>query len=94
MVKTLHERYDKNEDWFQLWVEDKMSIIDIMHQNMKDDLDNGYDPKGNSILKQMKDIEDYVHQYNEEMDKLKSMTPEQANHWCYVDGVKRGAWTA
>lgn len=77
--------------WFEIWFEDKQSILAVMHQNMASDLDAGYDPQGHSIRKQIVDIEEYQMAFDRQMDAFKDMDDAKVNRWCYYDLKKRGA---
>ena len=78
-------------DWFDIWYEDKTSIIDIMTKNMASDLEHGYDYFGKSITEQRKMIEDYKQKFDDEMEAFKFMDAGRVNQWCYFDLKKRGA---
>lgn len=85
------------EKWFDIWKEDKESIIYCMVRNMSDDLDAGYDYFGKSITEQRKMIEDYKAQFDREYEMLKRIVLQYADgekrveRWCYLDLKKRGA---
>lgn len=81
---------DRN-DWFELWVEDKNSIIETMVRNMTADIEAGHSYFGDSIKKQRRDLENYKRQMDEEIDRFKVMEEKEVNRWCYYDMVKRGA---
>lgn len=84
-------RSDTN-DWFELWYEDKESILATMIRNMQADLDAGYNYFGNSIIKQRQDIDDYKEEFDAQMENLKMMDSDsKVNRWCYLDLKKRGA---
>lgn len=88
MVSKLRDR----SDWFDLWVEDKRSMLDTMARNLASDLnDGGYDFFGDCIQRQMSEISAYKEQFDTEMDSFKSMTEEAVNRWCFYDMKKRGA---
>lgn len=80
-------------DWFKMWYEDKQSILDCMVHNLADDLRAGYDYYGKSATTQRAEIEGYKAQMDYEFEYLKTLDEKKANHWCYVDMVKRGAIT-
>ena len=86
--------YDKNTDWFVLWCEDKESIINTMARNMAADLEVGYNYFGNSIQRQIKEINEYRAAYNAELDKIAGMEPSRVNHYCYIKLLQAGAITA
>ena len=77
-------------DWFELWFDDKKSIISTMERNIQSDLDAGYDPLGHIITKQVDDLNDYIDQFNYDIEMLGMMSEKEINHWCYLDMKKRG----
>lgn len=77
--------------WFKIWFEYNQMILSEMYQNLADDLDAGYNPFGNSIMKQRRSIDEYIQKFNEEMEYIKEKTKQQVEHWCYYDLKKRGA---
>lgn len=86
--------YDKNVDWFQMWCEDKESIISTMAHNMAADLEVGYNYFGNCIQRQIKELNEYKEAYNLELDKIAEMEPSRVNHYCYIKLLKVGAISA
>ena len=78
-------------DFEKMWVEDKQWILNCMIQNMQDDLNAGYDYFGKSIKEQRGMIDAYKYQFDTEMEYLKTLTDRQAQRWCKIDLVKRGA---
>lgn len=78
-------------DWFEIWFEDKTSMLDTMVGNMAADLEVGYDYFGNCIRRQQEEINEYKARFDEECEKLKDMDENKANRWCYIDLKKRGA---
>lgn len=83
-------RVTDRDDWFDLWFEDKKTIFTTMYKNMSADLDAGYDPFGNSIQKQIFDINAYKVEFDAEMDSFKTMEEKAVNRWCFYDMKKRG----
>lgn len=77
-------------NWFEIWFQDKLDIIEIMNKNMQSDLDAGYDPNGHSIRKQVVEIEEYRMKFENQMEAFKYMDQAKINHWCYYDLKKRG----
>lgn len=86
-VRMFHGR----DDWFDLWHDDKQSILDTMVKNMVSDLDAGYNYFGNSISKQRVEISKYKEQFESETMSLYAMTADEANRWCFYDMLRRGA---
>lgn len=77
-------------NWFDMWLQDRRDIANIMRKNMAADLDAGYDPKGHSIRKQIVDIEEYEMNTDRQLDMFKTMEDKAVNRWCYYDMKKRG----
>lgn len=84
-------RITDRDDWFDLWYEDKKSMLEIMAANMASDLNAGYDINGKSITKQKADIDAYKAKFDSEMDSFYTMDEKQVNRWCFYDMKKRGA---
>lgn len=83
-------RVTDSNDWFNIWFEDKKSIISIMMSNMVADLNAGYDYFGKSIQNQKEEIAAYEKKFEEELDMFKTMDDKQVNRWCFYDMKKRG----
>lgn len=84
-------RINEREDWFELWFDDRQSIVETMVRNMTADLNAGYSYFGNCITKQKQDIEAYKQETDNCMDMFKGMDEKQVSRWCYYDLKKRGA---
>lgn len=84
-------KISERNDWFELWFEDKQSMIDTMVRNMRADLDAGYNYFGNCIQNQMRQIDDYKSEFDAQMDEFKFMDEKSVGRWCYYDLRKRGA---
>lgn len=82
---------DYKGEWFNMWYEDKKSILSTMIQNMVDDLSAGYDLMGNCIKRQQKEIDAYRIQMENEIDMFKTMEDNAVDRWCFYDMKKRGA---
>lgn len=82
---------DHRGEWFDIWFEDKKSIISTMYQNMASDLKVGYDPMGQSIRRQQAMIAEYQKQLEAELDLFKTMEDAAVDRWCFYDMKKRGA---
>ena len=78
------------DDWFDIWYEDKISMIDTMVKNMASDLENGYDYFGNSIRSQQDMINAYKADFDATMDSFKTIDDKAINRWCFFDLKKRG----
>ena len=86
MAKTIDEM-----KWFNLWCEDRQSILTTMRRNLQADLDAGYAPDSINIREQEEDIEYEEEWYDRWMERFKTWEPKHINHWCYLDLKKRGA---
>lgn len=84
-------RITDRDDWFEVWFEDRESILSTMIRNMTADLNAGYDYFGQSITKQKKETEEYKAQTNSTLDMFKDMDEKAVNIWCYYELKKRGA---
>ena len=78
-------------DWFELWREDRQSMLDTMIRNMRSDLENGYNYFGKSITEQREAIARFKAEYDADMDMLGDMDANKVQHWCYVRLLKLGA---
>jgi hypothetical protein len=88
---SYRSRVTDRDDWFEIWEDDKESILQTMIKNMASDLDHGYDYFGKSITEQRKAIEEYRKEIDDAYDKFKSMEDKEVNRWCFYDLKKRGA---
>lgn len=77
-------------DYFKLWYEDKRSILETMSRNMYADIDVGYDPNGENIRGQLKDIDDYSIDINRHLSQFQSMKDKEVQNWCKYDLIRRG----
>lgn len=84
-------RITDRDDWFDLWFEDKQGMIGTMVRNMTADLEAGYNYFGNSIRRQVEQIEAYKAEFDHQMDEFKMMDEKAVNRWCFYDMKKRGA---
>ena len=78
------------DEWFKIWYEDKVSILETMIRNMTADLECGYDYFGKSITEQREAIEVYKEKFDAEVMSFAEKTDEQRNKWCYYDMLRRG----
>ena len=81
---------DRN-DWFDVWFEDRESILNTMVRNMASDLNAGYDYFGQSITKQKQEIAEYKVQTDKTLDMFKDMDEKAVNRWCFYELKKHGA---
>lgn len=79
------------QDWFEMWREDRQSMLNTMVKNMTADLDAGYDYFGKSITQQRADIARFKAEFDADMDKIGEMDEKKVQHWCYVRLLKLGA---
>lgn len=77
-------------NWFEIWFQDKESMLETMVRNMTADLNAGYNYFGNCIKQQREAIDEYRNQFNRQMDEFKLMDDAKVNRWCYYDMKKRG----
>lgn len=84
-------RLSDRTDWFDIWFDDKKSMISTMVKNMAADLEAGYDFFGASIQRQQQEIDTYRTKFDSEMDAFKTMDEKEVNRWCFYDLKKRGA---
>lgn len=80
---------DRN-DWFALWSADKESMLSTMASNLFADIAAGYDPLGRSISRQQLEYDAYRANTLLEYAKLRDMTSEDKNRWCFNDMKRRG----
>ena len=84
-------RITDRTDWFEIWFEDKQSIINTMVGNMTADLNAGYDYFGKAIQNQRNEIENYKNEFDKQMMEFASMDEKTVNRWCFYDLKRRGA---
>lgn len=78
-------------DYFAIWFEDKQNMINTMIRNLQSDLDNGYNPVGDCIKRQWREIEEYRARFERELDKVTGMEEKALQRWCRIDLIRRGA---
>lgn len=78
-------------DWFQIWMDDKESIISTMVKNMSADLNAGYNYFGECIKRQRREIEKYKEEFDRQIMSFADMDDGKRNRWCYYDLLRRGA---
>lgn len=84
-------RITDRDDWFEIWFEDRESILSTMVRNMAADLEAGYNYFGNSITKQQQEIQKYKEETDHILDTFKDMDEKQVNRWCFYELKKHGA---
>lgn len=77
--------------WFDIWYEDKQCILSTMISNMQADLNAGYNPIGNTIKRELEEIESYRASIDSKLDEFATMDETAVNRWCYYDLKRRGA---
>ena len=77
--------------WFTIWEQDKKNILSAMHRNLAADLDAGYNYTGQSIQKQLADIDEYKHEFDEQLMSFVGKSNKEIEDWCYWDLKRRGA---
>lgn len=78
-------------DWFEIWVEDKKNILNTMARNMAADLEAGYDYYGQSIQRQIQEMNEYKAKFDADLDKVAEMDDNKVQKWCYIQLLKAGA---
>lgn len=84
-------KINERDGWFEIWFEDKETMLNTMVKNMRADLDAGYNYFGNSIQKQVREIDEYKLNFDAQVDEFKYMEYKAVQRWCYYDLKKRGA---
>lgn len=77
--------------WFDMWYEDKKSLLETMIRNMVADIEAGYNPLGQNIKNQRNMIDRYEDEMNFQLEKLAEKDEKAAERWCYIDLKRRGA---
>ncbi len=84
------KRYDKNTDYFKIWLDDKKALLNTMIKNMISDLEAGCDYFGENIKKQREAIRIYKHQIDTQLMIMTEFSDEKINKWCYMDLIRKG----
>lgn len=79
-----------SDEWFEIWYQDKQSILDTMVRNMVADLECGYDYFGNCITRQREEIAEYKAKFDAEVMGFAEKSDTERNKWCYYDMLRRG----
>ena len=82
-----------SENWFEVWYDDKTSMVETMVGNMTADLSAGYNYFGNCIRTQIEQIEAYKREFDAQLIAFADMDEGKRNRWCYYDLLRRGAIT-
>lgn len=77
--------------WFELYYEDKRSLLATMYRNMAADIEAGYNPMGENIRRQKAEIDRYQAEFDDELEKIANMDENKVERWCYLNLLKRGA---
>lgn len=89
--KTKDRKVRGRSDWFDIWCEDKKSILETMQRNLQSDLDAGYNPNGQSVIKQKIMIANCKNDIEKKMKEFANMTEAEVNRYCYYALVRSGA---
>ena len=81
------------ENWFDVWYDDKESMLATMVRNMTADLAAGYNYFGESIRRQREQIDAYKADFDRQLMEFADMDNAKRNRWCYYDMLRRGAIT-
>ena len=81
---------ENKNNWFDIWFEDKQSMLNIMVSNLTADLNAGYSYFGNSIKVQQKEIDKYKEDFDNQMKEFRVWEMPKIQHWCYFDLKRRG----
>jgi len=81
----------KDINWFELWFDDKESMLNTMVKNMASDLNAGYDYFGDCIKRQTEAIANYKAEFDRQLMSFADMDEGKRNRWCYYDLLRRGA---
>ena len=84
-------RVTDRDDWFDLWLEDRNSILACMVSNMASDLAAGYDYYGKSISEQRAEIDAYKAETDRKLGSFAFLTEKEVNRYCFYDMKRRGA---
>jgi len=76
--------------WFKAWEETRNSILAAMHKNLAADLAAGYEYTGQSIQKQLAAIDEYKHEFDEQLMGFVGKSNKEVEDWCYYDLKSRG----
>lgn len=80
-------------NWFELWMDDKESVLATMIKNLTSDLEVGYDYFGKCIQRQRETIDAYKAEFDRQLMSFADMDDGKRNKWCYYDLLRRGAIT-
>lgn len=83
-------KFSDRSDWFSLWSADQESMLATMVRNLSSDLEAGYQATGTSVGGQIADIADYRSHLLARYNRLRNMTNEQRDRWCFEDMKRRG----
>lgn len=76
--------------YFEMWYADKMSMVKTMEENVRNDLECGYNPDGYLIIKQYEAINNYEEDIREALEDFKHMDEKAIERWCKFDLLERG----
>ena len=92
MTKYSDIKYINGFDtWFEMLIADKKCTLQTMHRNMAADIEAGYNPMGNSIQRQITEINAYKADFDSLLDKIALMDESKIERFCYMQLLKSGA---
>ena len=80
-------------NWFEIWYDDRQSMMETMARNIAADIRTGYNFFGACIQRQKQELDDYKAAFDEQLMRFADMDDGKRNRWCYYDLLKRGAIT-
>lgn len=80
-------------NWFELWMDDKESVLATMVKNLASDLEAGYNYFGACVQRQKETIDAYKAEFDRQLMSFADMDEGKRNRWCYYDLLRRGAIT-
>lgn len=84
-------RLTDRDDWVEIFIADKRSMLETMRENLSADLSAGYAENSKAVINQRVTIAEYSAKFNAEMELFKYMDEKTANRWAFYDLKKRGA---
>ena len=78
--------------YLNLWMDDKQSMINTMIRNMDSDAQAGYSIA--FIKKELKEIQQYITDYESKLDTILKLKDNEIELYCKVDLIASGAISA
>ncbi len=83
---------DTQNKWFDIWFDDRTSVLETMIRNMAADLKAGFNFHGPTIQRQIREIDEFKARFDSDMEHIKYLDDEKkVSRFCYYDLKKRGA---